>query len=658
MLRLPFRLIANFFRLFGFLWSSFWFGIGKYFRRRRKLYLELELEASYPIGQSSRGGLRRWFSSPSPSMLELRDSIKQLVTIDEVEGIIVYVKDLAMGPARVSELVELFDTVRDAGKRVIMHTDSASTREMPLLSSADDVLLTPAGRLYLFGYRFEEVFAAELLEKLGVQGQFIHLGAFKTATHRLHKTQMTLPQRLMMRSLHDGLMTSLIERVAERRGLTHEQVRAALSDSPLDGTEAEQRGLITDRAFKNRVERWLQQEQDAKLVDDDSPLKKNAWRADNIPSHRLLGTDLAETAGSKSGEDEEADGDKQGEDKENDKPSKEELREFKRARKARARRRPLTIDLDDYLAARPVFSPKPLFGKRRYVAILDLSGAIVMGGEGGASPLGGGVTINPDEVNPALTRLRNDPRCLGLLLHINSPGGSALASDLMWQQIARTRQQKPVVCWISDTGASGGYYLAAAGDRIICREDTITGSIGVITGKVAMGGVLEKFHVNTESVYDDDSALFTSTFEPLPPRVMMNFRDDARAFYRRFLERVGQARALDRRRLHRYGRGRVYTGKDALTRGLVDDLGGLEAALTHLYELCETTPEKAPLEYIEHRKQSLRSVVSSSLVQANTTQTPLHTLAKHAIAPLELAAWLEREPMLAILPVQMHMGNR
>gem|GEM_PF-2201375 len=647
MLRLPFRLLANFFRLLGFLWSSFWFGLGKRLRRRRSVYLELELESSYPIGQTNRGGLRKWLSSPSTSMLELRDSIKQLIAIDndEIEGLIVHVKGLAMGPARVSELAQLFDELRESGKRVVMHTDSASTREMPLLASADDVLITPAGRVYLFGYRFEEVFAAELLEKLGVQGQFIHLGAFKTATHRLHKSGMTPPQKLMMQSLHDGLMTSLIERIATRRDMTVEQVRHALSESPLDAVEAEQLGLVSDRAFKNRVERWLQQGKDAKLLPEDSPLRKHAWSADTIEAPRLLGTDLVDTA-SDSDEDE-------GEEREEKQPSKEEARELKRARKERTKSRVQVLALEDYVSARPELNLKPLFGKKRYLAILDLSGAIVMDGEGGASPLGGGATINPEEVNPALTKLRRDPRCLGILLHINSPGGSALASDLMWQQIQRARQHKPIVCWISDVGASGGYYLAAAGDRIVCREDTITGSIGVITGKVAVGGVLEKFHVRTEAIYDDDSALFTSTFEPLPPRVMQNFRDDARAFYRRFLERVGQARALDRRRMHRYARGRVYTGRDALGRGLVDDLGGLEAALKILYDLCETTPEKAPLEYVEHRKQSLRSVVSGSLVQAHPSQQLLEGFARHALAPLEVAAWLEREPLLALLPIQL-----
>jgi protease-4 len=134
---------------------------------------------------------------------------------------------------------------------------------------------------------------------------------------------------------------------------------------------------------------------------------------------------------------------------------------------------------------------------------------------------------------------------------------------------------------------------------------------------------------------------------------MQNFRDDARAFYRRFLERVGQARALDRRRMHRYARGRVYTGRDALDRGLVDGLGGLEAAQKILYELCETTPKKAPFEYIEHRKQSLRSVVSGSLIQASPTQQRIEGFAKHTLAPLEVAAWLEREPLLALLPWQL-----
>src|SRR5690606_12637599 len=131
----------------------------------------------------------------------------------------------------------------------------------------------------------------------------------------------------------------------------------------------------------------------------------------------------------------------------------------------------------------------PLFKATKRMAVLDLTGMIVMPNM--SLPGASTTTINPTEIVPRLRALKKDPNIIGVLLHINSPGGSALASDLLWQAIQDLRAEKPVVAYCSDVAASGGYYLAVAADQIICRAQTVTGSVGVIAGKMSFPGTLE-----------------------------------------------------------------------------------------------------------------------------------------------------------------------
>ena len=227
-----------------------------------------------------------------------------------------------------------------------------------------------------------------------------------------------------------------------------------------------------------------------------------------------------------------------------------------------------------------------------------------------------GNAIRPKPVLAALQRAVNDPRVAGILLHVNSPGGSALASDIIWDALRRARARKPIVCYCSDVAASGGYYIAVGCDHIVCRPETLTGSIGVISGTFSVGQVLEKVGVHVDSVYDDDVTSFNSIYAPLDDQTMARLREDARAFYRRFLDRVGAARGLARRRLHRYARGRVYSGREAYQRGLVDQLGGFEDAVAELARRVDLDPAAVTLSYVPVGKPSLRDVLTGQVSAA------------------------------------------
>ena len=255
--------------------------------------------------------------------------------------------------------------------------------------------------------------------------------------------------------------------------------------------------------------------------------------------------------------------------------------------------------------------------------------------------MGSGASIDPEQVLPLLKRLENHRRVAGVLLHINSPGGSALSSDLIWQGIEELRSKKAVVAYCSDVAASGGYYLAVGADEVYCRPESIMGSIGVIAGKFAAGSALEPLGITHESVAGDEASTFGSLFDPLPEAVVAQLTEDTRAFYRRFLNRVGQARHIPKHRLHRFARGRVYTGETAFNRGLVDGTGGLKQAMERLLAIVELDSEEVDIKTFAHRHQSLSDLVKSSAMQATGTTA--------AFQARDLMNMFKREPTLAMM---------
>jgi len=623
MLKIPFRLIANLWRIITTLWSLAITRIIRYFRNKQPAFVTLDLQKHYPLATSPASGIQRFLQQEhTMSMLELREALRHITSDTTINGVILRLKSLQMGYAHTQDLIGWLEQLRKANKKVIIHTDSASPREMLLMSAATDRLITPAGRLYFFGMRFEELFAHDLLKKIGIHAQFVHLGDFKTATHRFHKSSMTTPQRLMMQCLQDGLIHQFNEQHRKAHNISSEDLKRALEQAPLTPDVAQSLGLITDIAIGEHLEAWLTasampEEQDSPIADLQHP------RASTTPLDSLIKSDDADPKAQK---------------KKAQKLSKDE-------------RPPVTIPLDHYLAMRHTpYTWKPLIRRKPYIGVLDLNGAIVMGDEGPNPMVGGGASIKASEVIPKIIALKEDPRCAGVLLHMNSPGGSALASDLMWLELKLLAMEKPLVCYCSNVAASGGYYLASAAHHIICQPNTITGSIGVVVGKIAFGEALEKLDIHTEAIEQHPNSRFMSAFKPLNQDTMDHLVGDAKSFYTRFLERVGQSRHLPRKRLHRFARGRVYLGDEALRRKLVDDLGGLDRAIEKIYELTELKEGKVDLRFIPHHKQSLRELASGSMVQTHTPQQMLTTQLKPLTEQLNLAMWLQHEPMLAILP--------
>lgn len=208
------------------------------------------------------------------------------------------------------------------------------------------------------------------------------------------------------------------------------------------------------------------------------------------------------------------------------------------------------------------------------VAVLHLQGPITLDDRGGST------SIVARDVLPLLKQLREDDNVSAVVLHVDSPGGSALASDLIWREVTQLKRQKPVVAAFEDVAASGGFYLSAPANVILVRPGTLTGSIGVFGGKLVLGEGLRKVGVHTQEVLAAPNANLYSASRHFTVGQRERFRASLQRFYDGFVGRVAEGRGRPVEQVEPHCRGRVWTGRAALERGLVDEAKvGLDAAL-------------------------------------------------------------------------------
>jgi protease-4 len=223
--------------------------------------------------------------------------------------------------------------------------------------------------------------------------------------------------------------------------------------------------------------------------------------------------------------------------------------------------------------------PAQRWGRPPVVELIRLAGVIARG-EGGGGPLGEDPIAGAGAVAAALHRAADDPEVRAIVLRIESPGGDALASDLVWREVVRARQKgKPVVASMGDVAASGGYLVAAGADAIVAEPSTLTGSIGVFAAKPDLAGLLAKLPVQRDATVRGDKAQLRSVLRPWSEGERAAVQKQIDAFYAVFLDRVAEGRKLSRAEVEAVAAGRVWTGRQALERRLVDRLGTLTDAV-------------------------------------------------------------------------------
>ena len=271
-------------------------------------------------------------------------------------------------------------------------------------------------------------------------------------------------------------------------------------------------------------------------------------------------------------------------------------------------------------------------------ALIYGTGPVVTGDE--SSGLGGQQVLASTTVSEAFEAATEAPEIDAIIFRIDSPGGSALASDLVWRATQRAREKgKPVIASFSDVAASGGYYVACGADRIVSQPATLTGSIGVFVLRPILAGLFENLGVGVEAMTRGEHADLLLASRPLSPPTRKRLRADVRGTYETFVGRVAAGREIAPAAVDAVGQGRVWTGAQASEIGLVDVLGGIRAAVLEAKSavgldadadvVLVAYPPPKPL------AQQIADALGSS-VRARVSSLPLPPLVRQLVATLEV----------------------
>jgi len=305
---------------------------------------------------------------------------------------------------------------------------------------------------------------------------------------------------------------------------------------------------------------------------------------------------------------------------------------------------PPLVKSTEYAAVDPAsvgFSPKATF------AVIYGAGPVRLGRGGGATQRG--PSLASDDVAEALHDAAEDDEIKAIVFRIDSPGGSPLASDLVWHAVQEARKKKPVVASVSDMAASGGYYVIAATDGLVAPPGSLVGSIGVYVLRPMLQGFFEKLGIGYTGLTRGEHADLLLSGRPMTPDSRARLAEEVRGTYDLFVQRVADGRSLSTERVDGVGRGRVWTGAQGAEIGLVDSLGGIRTATNlakekvglHADDDVGLVPYPRPKPLIEQ----VREAVESGAVEAAARAAVVEAAGAAMPAPLSrLVEWLSSVP--------------
>ena len=295
------------------------------------------------------------------------------------------------------------------------------------------------------------------------------------------------------------------------------------------------------------------------------------------------------------------------------------------------------------------------------IAVIYFAGAIASG-KNGYDPLEG-ATIGSDTLIEYIRRVRKDAAVRAIILRIDSPGGSAAASDAIWRELMLAKKEKtarPIIASMSDLGASGGYYIAAPAEAIVAQPSTLTGSIGIVGGKFVTGGVYEKLGANLDSTSIGKNAEMNSPIRAYNAEERKKVDEQLKAFYDDFVKKVADSRHKTPEEIDHLGQGRVWTGQQAKAIGLVDALGGLDRAVAIAKERAKI-PADSDVELVSYPAPKSFYELLSDEVSGNSDTAAIGTWLRTNLSSAEFdvlrtargpAARFRRGEPLALMPMQ------
>ncbi len=526
-------------------------------------------------------------------------------TADEkLDGVVIKINGASLGWAKVNELRQAISRLRAKGKHAIAYLDSGETHDYLVASACNQIVMPEPGELAMLGLRAEVTFYKNLLDWLHVKAEMLRVGEFKSAAEPFSRTEMSKEFRTEMEAILDDYVRQIVDCVGSARKMPDKQVLTAIDEGPYSAKQAYARGLIDRVAYEDEIEGLIQAQEDKRPVE----ITKNYGK----------------------------------------KKSDNDFSGFSGMMKM------MNLLMGGESQKRVNSKPK--------VAVVHAVG-MIMSGKSSASFFGG-ETLGSETFIKAVKQAAEEKSVKAIVLRVDSPGGSALASDLMWRALQKAG--KPIVVSMGDVAASGGYYISMGADKIFAEPGTLTGSIGVVGGKVAIGGLLEKVGITTSVISrGKNSGIMSmmSGFTPNERQAMQRMLDE---IYQQFTRKAAEGRKMEYGKLEKLARGRVYTGAMAIKLNLVDELGTLDDAVAYAAKLGglpagENTERwllPAPVNPLEAIFGSMDSDAESSTSLNRGLAQTLRQISPELAETLQ-GAWLvnllAREPRLTLMPFQLRV---
>jgi protease IV len=454
------------------------------------------------------------------SLAGLTERMARAAEDEQVEAVILTFDRMAFGFGQMEEMRTAIGRLQKAGKKVYVHAEGVRTFSYALLCAGDRLSVAPESALWLTGIYGESLYVKDLLDKIGVSGDFMHIGAYKSAAEMLTRTGPSDEARENLNWLFDGYYDILVEMIARSRGKTSGQVRDLIDGGPYLAGEALEKGLID--AVETR---------------------------DEFVAHVMAGFDGSVKVDNRYG-----------------------------------RKKGPRVNLTSPFAFFSIFAEmlkSPERSHKDAVAVIYVEGAILPG-YSQPSPFGQAGGAYSGNIRKALETAAKDPSVKAVVMRVDSPGGSAEASEVILNATKQVQVRKPLIVSMGDVAGSGGYYIACGADTIFADRATITASIGVVGGKLVTADMWNMLGVNWVGHQRGANADIFSSERP--------FDDSQRQLLGRYMQSVydvfkahvadGRGEKLTKD-LDDLAGGRVFTGKQALEVGLVDRIGGLQAAVEY-----------------------------------------------------------------------------
>ena len=529
------------------------------------------------------------------------DLRKTIVRLDKaaqdksIAGVVLEIRRVRLARGKLHELRGAIARVRASGKKVYAQLESALGAQYLLASACDEIVMPESGVVLIPGVHAEFSYFKDLLEKLGIEADMMHVGDYKGAAEPLTRKSMSEPVRKNLTALIDDIFDQMITTIATDRQMQVDQVRSLVDQGLLTANDALQAGLIDRVTYPDQFRALLAEQYEA----DPLVYVMNYGK-------KKVDTDFSGPMGM--------------------------IKLFKAIVGAAS-------------------GGNGSSGSK--IAIVYAVGPIMSGkSESGAL---GGTTMGSRTLVEALHKAADDEDVKAIVLRINSPGGSALASDLIWR--ATQAIDKPIVASMGDVAASGGYYIAMGADRILAEPGTVTGSIGVVGGKLALGGLFGKLGIATDVISrGQNSGMFSPTakFSDGQREAVANMMHD---MYRQFTAKAAAGRHMPLEKLESLAGGQVYTGRVAKRNGLVDELGTLQDAVRAAKQLAGLeADEKIKLEILPKPENPFESLFGADFEAEHEARLlgGVQQLAPELAEPLRRAAELRRvmraEPVTLLMP--------